>query len=1032
MYSLTLQNAGGDNVITAGDIIGRINYAVPAESDGAAATYIVGSMNSVAEGAFTSSSNPAALVFSTSAADAAAAVERVRIDKDGKMGIGTSSPLFKLDVNGDFSADEINVNGQYTFPTGVGNVGDSLVYSGSNQVAWSGVSGGGGITGTGASNYAARWTSSTVLGTGIIYDNGSNVGIGTSSPSQKLEVNGIIKSSSLEASSLAFGSTDTIAGGSNITLTSVLNNIILTTFNAAADHIHCTNTTYASRPSVDINPDAGNIDFTVFHDTSTSVPLFHCDADLEKVGIGTITPSEKLHVSGGDVLVDGGRPVTISAGNNIATSKKASAGGWEFSHDAIGSSGTNSGGYGWYGTNDVLSRYWIGPAYDTASFNILYSNGNVGINVLNPAAPLHVKHDNNVVGIRVEDTTTGNALEIGESAYTASNLYTGITHSEYTGSQEYMLLSAGSHTFVSAKTNYHTYIRGGGNSTPYQAIVKDSSFSIGSYTYNIGANRANKLIVDAEGLMANKNIYIDRYLESNIAVGWYTVAVNISNRACGRFGLACQSSGRHQGIIFYASHYFGAGNQISILHNEKYSSSNPIAKIRIKEGGTYDGCLLQVYIDATNSNSPEIFLLGDNINDSGWVVVDWVPDGTDPVDDSDPPNSLVANFSSLTNVAVEVDLDTVEFGTTGNSEFQGTVICDSSVTASSLIKSGGTSSQFLKADGSVDTSTYLTSVAFSDIAAAAIVTEAEGISSNDNDTTIPTSAAVKDYVDNNGGGSSNLIRGSFAVTSSTTVFTVSGGYDTNTLDVYQNGVKLFKGSSYDFTETGGGTTFTLANAATNGDLVEYVALNASTSATGNTSLGSVSVTSNQTVFNTSDTFTSSNLAVFLNGVKLVDGTDYNVTSSSQFTLTSTAVSGDVVEYIAYGATVASSNLAKTGDTMTGNLTVNADLVVTGYKETHTDNGNTGSAQTISITSSTLQTYTLTGNCTFTMPATEAGRSFTMLLKTGAGSFTATFTGVKFPDNVAPTISTAANRMDILTFYCDGTNWYGSAQQEYHV
>ena len=33
------------------------------------------------------------------------------------------------------------------------------------------------------------------------------------------------------------------------------------------------------------------------------------------------------------------------------------------------------------------------------------------------------------------------------------------------------------------------------------------------------------------------------------------------------------------------------------------------------------------------------------------------------------------------------------------------------------------------------------------IADAALVTETEGISSNDNDTTIPTSAAVKDYVD---------------------------------------------------------------------------------------------------------------------------------------------------------------------------------------------------------------------------------------------------------------------------------------------
>jgi len=288
-----------------------------------------------------------------------------------------------------------------------------------------------------------------------------------------------------------------------------------------------------------------------------------------------------------------------------------------------------------------------------------------------------------------------------------------------------------------------------------------------------------------------------------------------------------------------------------------------------------------------------------------------------------------------------------------------------------------------------------------------------------------------------GGGSSNLVRGSFAVTSSTTVFTVSGGYSTGSLDVYQNGVKLFKGSSYDFTETGGGTTFTLANAATNGDLIEYVALNASTSATGNTSLSTVSVTSNQTDFSTTDTISSTQLVVFLNGVKLVEGTsasnaDYEIVSSNLFRLHSTAVSGDVVEYIIYGATVASSNLAKTGDTMTGNLTVNADLIVTGYKETHTDNGNTGTAQTIDISDSTLQTYTLTGNCTFTMPTADAGRSFTMFLKTGAGSFTSTFTGVKFPLNTAPTITTDANRMDLITFYSDGTNWYGNIQQEYHV
>lgn len=52
-----------------------------------------------------------------------------------------------------------------------------------------------------------------------------------------------------------------------------------------------------------------------------------------------------------------------------------------------------------------------------------------------------------------------------------------------------------------------------------------------------------------------------------------------------------------------------------------------------------------------------------------------------------------------------------------------------------------------------DLGSYLTSVSISDIDSNVIVTETEGIASNDNDTTIPTSAAVKAYVDLNAGGS---------------------------------------------------------------------------------------------------------------------------------------------------------------------------------------------------------------------------------------------------------------------------------------
>ena len=43
---------------------------------------------------------------------------------------------------------------------------------------------------TGTSNYLARWTSGNTLGTGATYDNGSSVGIGTTSPGATLHVNG--------------------------------------------------------------------------------------------------------------------------------------------------------------------------------------------------------------------------------------------------------------------------------------------------------------------------------------------------------------------------------------------------------------------------------------------------------------------------------------------------------------------------------------------------------------------------------------------------------------------------------------------------------------------------------------------------------------------------------------------------------------------------------------------------------------------------------------------------------------------------
>jgi hypothetical protein len=122
----------------------------------------------------------------------------------------------------------------------------------------------------------------------------------------------------------------------------------------------------------------------------------------------------------------------------------------------------------------------------------------------------------------------------------------------------------------------------------------------------------------------------------------------------------------------------------------------------------------------------------------------------------------------------------------------------------------------------------------------------------------------------------------------------------------------------------------------------------------------------------------------------------------------------------------SSNLTFDGTTLdiTGSLTYSA------FTEKVVAIGNSGTSQTLSISSGTVQTCTLTGNCTFTMPAATAGKSFTLFLNSGSGNYTATFTSVRWADSATPTATITASKVDIFSFISDGTYWYGSFSQNY--
>jgi hypothetical protein len=133
---------------------------------------------------------------------------------------------------------------------------------------------------------------------------------------------------------------------------------------------------------------------------------------------------------------------------------------------------------------------------------------------------------------------------------------------------------------------------------------------------------------------------------------------------------------------------------------------------------------------------------------------------------------------------------------------------------------------------------------------------------------------------------------------------------------------------------------------------------------------------------------------------------------------------------------ASLNLLKAGDTLSGEI-VAADQIISApimkdYAETVYAGGNTSTSVTLALTNGNVQTWTMTGNCTFTMPSgstLQAGSSLTLILtQDGTGSRTGAYTGVKWAGGTVPTLTiTATTGIDILTF----TTFNGGASPVWH-
>ena len=178
----------------------------------------------------------------------------------GALDIGDSSAKFRnLHLSGNISLGDGHLIGDDASDNLVINSssGESILVGSNQHIFFN----------TGATSLTSQGT------TRMLINSSGNVGIGTSSPAQKLDVVGAIKVS------------DSI-------------------LNAGA----------AGSASV-FNEDGTTADFRV--ESTGNTHMLFVDGGLNKVGIGTSSPDEKLHISGGGIKVDGEATIASGSGTGV-------------------------------------------------------------------------------------------------------------------------------------------------------------------------------------------------------------------------------------------------------------------------------------------------------------------------------------------------------------------------------------------------------------------------------------------------------------------------------------------------------------------------------------------------------------------------------------------------------------------------------------------------------------------------------------------------------------------------------------------
>jgi len=332
---------------------------------------------------------------------------------------------------------------------------------------------GGGLSG-GQTNYIPLWTGATTQGTSTIYQSGGNVGIGTTTPSEKLTV-------------------QSASGGRGVININQVGTDNLTGLKLDRD----------GSEKWFIGMDTGSS--LIFRTNSSSTPLFidnlsgdiYLDADMYTDSIWMTNPSELLYVAGVFQMGGGAAPGVSSAGQGRiyfdSTTKRFMV------SENGGTYGYLAGGGGLSGGQTNYIPLWTGATTQGTS-TIYQSGGIVGIGTTAPGAKLTVNNP----------TAAGKTGASGDAIYAYANSVNSAISAEQANAAGYAGYFSGNVSVT-------------GNLTVAGIISKDGTESDPSYAFSSNHNTGMWYESSTQQLVFSAGTYRVMAIRSNsygqVAIG---------------------------------------------------------------------------------------------------------------------------------------------------------------------------------------------------------------------------------------------------------------------------------------------------------------------------------------------------------------------------------------------------------------------------------------------------------------------------------------------------------------------------------